>query len=41
MTPSGAATGNLLTVYLRRLGSNALDTFDADARLIALHIAYA
>jgi len=41
MTPTGAASGNLLTVYLRRLGSNAQDTFDADARLIALQVAYA
>ncbi len=41
MTPTGAASGNLLTVYMRRLGSNVQDTFDADARLIGVQIAYA
>lgn len=38
-TPDGAAAGDLLTLYLRRIGGS--DTFDADARFIGIRISYA
>lgn len=40
LTPTGAATGHLLYIRLRRDASNAADTFDADARLIGVRISY-
>lgn len=40
-TPTGASTGALLTVYLRRLGANAQDTFSGAARLIGVQVGYA
>jgi len=40
--PAGAAYGpGLLTVVVRRTGTNANDTFDADARLIGVRVDYA
>jgi len=41
ITPSGAASGTLLTGYIRRFGSNATDTLEATARLIGIRLAYA
>ena len=37
-TPSGASTGNLLTLYVRRLAS--FDTLDDDADFIGIRISY-
>lgn len=41
ITPENAAGGGLLHLLLLRQANHAQDTFDADIRVIGLHIAYA
>ncbi|MBI3119936.1 MAG: hypothetical protein HYZ00_14690 [Candidatus Hydrogenedentes bacterium] len=39
-TPYNASAGDLLMIVVRRHASDATDTFNADARLLALRVAY-